>query len=121
MSFSGDIKNELAHRFPDEYHCLLAELASIIHYAGTVSGDSEHGVITVETENVALAKKYLRLLRKAFDITLSLDIRKLPSGKRNLYHIELSSEDMFPADTAEENRERGGKSSDWPENREKAE
>ncbi|MCD8230346.1 MAG: DNA-binding protein WhiA [Clostridiales bacterium] len=102
MSFSGDIKNELARCFPDEYHCLLAELASIIRYAGTVSGDSEHGVITVETENVALAKKFLRLIRKAFDITLNLDIRKLPSGRRNLYHVELSSERMFPAEPAQE-------------------
>ncbi|MCC8151024.1 MAG: DNA-binding protein WhiA [Lachnospiraceae bacterium] len=93
MSFSGDIKNELARRFPDEYHCLLAELAAIIHYAGSLSGNADCGSIVVETENVALAKKYLRLIRRAFDITLSLDIRKLPSGKRNLYRIELSSEE----------------------------
>ncbi|MCD8365661.1 MAG: hypothetical protein LUC83_07620 [Clostridiales bacterium] len=56
MSFSGDIKNELARCFPDEYHCLLAELAAIIHYAGSLSGNADHGVILVETENVALAK-----------------------------------------------------------------
>ncbi|MCD8217323.1 MAG: DNA-binding protein WhiA [Clostridiales bacterium] len=101
MSFSGDIKNELARRFPDEYHCLLAELAAIIHYAGSLSGDADCGSIVVETENVALAKKYLRLLRRAFDITLNLDIRKLPSGKRNLYRIELSSEDVPARDAAE--------------------
>jgi len=98
MSFSGDIKNELARRFPDEYHCLLAELAAIIHYAGSLSGNAECGSIMVETENVALAKKYLRLLRRAFDITLSLDIRKLPSGKRNLYRIALSTETDFAGD-----------------------
>ncbi|MCD8156647.1 MAG: DNA-binding protein WhiA [Clostridiales bacterium] len=93
MSFSGDIKNELARRMPDEYHCLLAEMAAIIHYAGTISGTAECGTIVVETENVALAKKFLRLIRRAFDITLDLTIRKTPSGKRNLYRIELSSED----------------------------
>ncbi len=112
MSFSGDIKNELARRFPDEYHCLLAELAAIIHYAGSLSGNADCGSIIVETENVALAKKYLRLLRRAFDITLSLDIRKLPSGKRNLYRIALSSEEervgYIGRDDADQQQESAG-------------
>lgn len=92
MSFSGDIKNEIAHQLPDDYHCLLAEIASMIHYAGTVEGTAEKGYILIETENVVLAKKYLRLIKKAFDIAVDLHIRRLPSGKNNKYRIVLSSE-----------------------------
>lgn len=91
MSFSGDIKNELARQLPDEYHCLLAEIAAIIHYAGTISGDAGQGTIMIETENVVLAKKYLRLIKKAFEIAVDLDIKKRPAGKNNRYKIVLSS------------------------------
>ena len=92
MSFSGDIKNEIAHQLPDDYHCLLAELAAMIHYAGTVEGTAEKGYILIETENVVLAKKYLRLMKKAFDIAVDLHIRRLPSGRNHKYRIVLSSE-----------------------------
>ncbi len=93
MSFSGEIKNEIARWLPDDYHCLLAEMAAIIHYAGTLVGDAEEGQIIIETENVILAKKYLRLIKKAFDIPVDLNIRKRPSGKNYRYTIVLSSED----------------------------
>jgi len=96
MSFSGDIKNEIARQLPDEYHCLLAEIAAVIHYAGTVSGDADQGQIIVETENVTLARKYLRLIKKAFDIPVDLNIRKYPSGKNHQYKIVLSSEEDHP-------------------------
>lgn len=96
MSFSGDIKNEIAHQLPDDYHCLLAEIAAVIHYAGTVEGNEEEGYILVETENVVLAKKYLQLIRKAFDIPVDLHIKRLPSGKNNKYGILLSSEAGAP-------------------------
>lgn len=101
MSFTGDIKNELAHRLPDEYHCLLAEIAAIIHYCGTISGNAEEGAITVTTENVVLAKKYLRLIRKAFDIVVDLDIKKNPGGRTNKYKIVLSSEENDRADVSD--------------------
>ena len=91
MSFSGEIKDEIAHQLPDDYHCLLAEIAAMIHYAGTAGGTAEEGYILLETENVVLAKKYLRLIKKAFDIVVDLYIKKLPSGKNHKYRIVLSS------------------------------
>lgn len=112
MSFSGDIKQEIARRLPDEYHCLLAEISAIIRYAGILTGDADRGRIAVETENVTLARRYLRLIKKAFDITVDLDIRKFPSGKSRLYRIVLSSgEKESPLSSADgpfpESRKRG--------------
>ncbi len=91
MSFSADVKTELARLLPDEYHCLLAETAAILRFAGKAEGSAEQGVLLVETEQVRLAKKYLRLIKKAFDISVDLDIRKGRAGKANLYRIMLSS------------------------------
>ena len=92
MSFSSEIKDEIAHQFPNDYHCLLAELAAIIHYAGTLSGNAEHGSIAIETENVVLAKRFLRLIRRAFDISVNLDIKKRNASRNHLYRVILSSE-----------------------------
>ncbi len=91
MSFAADVKTELARLLPDEYHCLRAEAASILYFAGAARGNAEHGSLLVETENVQLAKKYLRLIKKAFDISVDLNIRRGSAGKTNLYRILLSS------------------------------
>ncbi len=85
MSFSQDVKKEIARQLPDDYHCLIAELAAMIRFAGEASP-----AITLETENIILAKKYLRLIRKAFDIPVNLNIKKL--SKSNVYRIVLSGE-----------------------------
>ncbi len=91
MSFASDVKTELARLLPDEYHCLVAETAAILRFAGRAEGSAENGTLLVETENVQLARKYLRLIKKAFDISVDLKIRKGPAGKANLYRIRLSS------------------------------
>ena len=99
MSFSEEIKSELARKLPEDSHCLLAELAAIIHYAGTLTGNARHGTIAIETENVVLAKKYLLLIRKAFEIPVNLDIRTSQGGRSRHYRIVLSSEEeQLPAD-----------------------
>ncbi len=97
MSFSSDVKEELARILPDDYHCLLAEAAAILRFAGHKSGSADNGRILVETENVVLAKKYLRLIKKAFDISVDLEIRKGASGKTNMYRIELAGGENKPA------------------------
>jgi hypothetical protein len=93
MSFSGDVKDEIVRHIPDSRHCLEAEIAAIIRFAGTVNQDSQGCSILIETENVGLAKKYLRLIRKAFDIHVDLNIRKKANGRGNQYSILLTGED----------------------------
>ncbi len=91
MSFAAEVKTELARRLPDDRHCLIAETAAILRFAGTVSGDDEQGTLIVETDNVQLAKKYLSLIKKAFDISVDLNIRRGTAGKANRYRIMLAS------------------------------
>ncbi len=98
MSFSSDVKQELARQFPEAYHCLIAEAAAILRFAGTASGDTAHGTLLVETESVVLAKKYLRLIKAAFDISVDLTVRGGASGKTHIYRIELSADDCATAE-----------------------
>lgn len=103
MSFSGDVKDEIARQVPKEQHCLLAEIAAIICFAGRVCDEKDRESILVETENVSLAKKYLQLIKKAFDIQVDLNIRKRSAGKSNQYSILVSGQDVrkFEKETLE--------------------
>ncbi len=69
MSFSGEIKEELAKHYSPARHCQIAELAAIMHFCGQYGCD-ENGnyTIGVQTENQALITKCFTLLKKTFNI-----------------------------------------------------
>jgi hypothetical protein len=69
MSFSGKVKEELAMRFPGGRHCLLSELSAISTMCGTFSEDREgEEILTIHTENEAIARKCFTLVEKTFNI-----------------------------------------------------
>lgn len=92
MSFSGGIKDEIARHISKETHCQKAEIAAIVRFAGTVCAEKGKEAILVETENVGLAKKYLQLIKTAFDIQAALQIRKRAQKKNNQYVIFIEGQ-----------------------------
>jgi hypothetical protein len=62
MSFSSEVKQELAKQFPKSRHCQIAELAGMLELEGRTQG----GAIVLDTENGLLREKYGVLLQKAF-------------------------------------------------------
>lgn len=72
MSFSSDIKEELAKQISSARHCQIAELAAIMHFCGQYGCD-ENGnyTIGVQTENASLITKSFTLLKKTFNIDTS--------------------------------------------------
>lgn len=69
MSFSSDIKEELARQHSKAKHCQVAELAAMIMQEGRIS--MEPYSLSFETENPILLEKYAILLKRAFDIDVS--------------------------------------------------
>ena len=68
MSFSGEIKKELAERAGAGRHCRLAELSAIISFAGNISL-VEGGVrLRAGTEHALLGHKYRLLLSLLFGL-----------------------------------------------------
>lgn len=58
-------------------HCQIAELAAILSLCGRIHIDEEdHFSIRIHTENVAVARKYFTLLKKAFNIKADISIRR---------------------------------------------
>lgn len=77
MSFSQNVKEELAKQISQARHCQLAELAAILHFCGQYGLDSE-GKYTIgfQTENEAVSKKGFTLLGKTFNINTVVEIEE---------------------------------------------
>jgi DNA-binding transcriptional regulator WhiA len=69
MSFSGNVKDELAGHLSAARHCHIAELAAILQFCGKiVRKQTGETVLCIETENESVIKKCFTLLRKTFNI-----------------------------------------------------
>ncbi len=69
MSFSGEVKEELAKHISSARHCQIAELAAIIQYNGQIMSNADgKKIIKIQTENLSVARKYFTLLKKTFNI-----------------------------------------------------
>lgn len=73
MSFSSDVKEELAKQVSKSRHCQLAELAGIIELSGRINEKTKG--LELDTENLLLLNKYVTLMKRAFgtDTTKALD------------------------------------------------
>ena len=75
MSFSENIKEELAKHITPARHCQIAELAAIMHFCGQYGEDKE-GNLTIgfQTENEAVVRKGFTLLKKTYNIDIGVGI-----------------------------------------------
>lgn len=69
MSFSGEVKEELAKQISPARHCQLAELAAILHFCGQYGKDIDGNyTIGFQVENEAVVRKGFTLLKKTYNI-----------------------------------------------------
>lgn len=84
MSFSSRVKEELSKQISSARHCEIAEIAAILCLCGRVQiGEDGRCSIRIHTENVAVARKYFTLLKKAFNIGTDISIRRNAFLKKN--------------------------------------
>ena len=69
MSFSAQVKEELAKIYAGHKHCRKAELAAMYQYGGQIGRvESDCYTVGFHTENAEVSKKGFTLLRKTFNI-----------------------------------------------------
>lgn len=74
MSFSGEVKKELAKRMNPARHCQIAELAALMNFCGAYgrsggkSGGKAGYTLGFQTENGAVVRKGFTLLKKTYNI-----------------------------------------------------
>lgn len=76
MSFSYNVKKEIAQRFGNARHCNIAEIASIINMCAYIGRFREKICLKLQTENAFLARKYFTLIEKTFKIRCNVTVRK---------------------------------------------
>ncbi len=75
MSFSGEVKEELATHISPARHCQMAELAAIMNFCGHFGRDAEGNfIIGFQTENEAARRKGFTLLKKTYNIDTDVSI-----------------------------------------------
>ena len=84
MSFSSRVKDELSRQVSAARHCRIAEMSAVLSLCGRVKiSASDHFSIEMHTENVAVARKYFTLLKKTFNISTDVSIRRGGNVSRN--------------------------------------
>ena len=71
MSFSSEVKEELAKQFSRSRHCQLAELAALLCFSGSIS-DSE---LKITTEHASTAKKCFSLIKHIYDTSAHIQMQ----------------------------------------------
>lgn len=91
LSFSSEIKQELLMQVNNSRHCRLAELAALIEFVGEIYvNENNEKILNIVTENYFAAKKSFTLIKKAFNIVLSIQEKKSGSFLVNVSDLEDS-------------------------------
>ncbi len=90
MSFSSEVKNELA-RLPQEGDCCTrAELSALLRMGGALVLRGRNFGVSFMTENAALARRLLSMAKTRFAVQTEVVIkRSVRLKKNNLYQIRL--------------------------------
>jgi len=69
MSFSSEVKGELAEHIDSSRHCQIAELAAIFACSGRIECDrAGNTTLAIQSENKQVIRKSFTLLKKSFNI-----------------------------------------------------
>lgn len=81
MSFSQNVKEEMAKHLSSARHCQMAELAAMMHFCGQYGRDA-NGYYTIgfQTENEAVSRKGFTLLKKTYNINTDAEIDQEQMG-----------------------------------------
>ncbi|HZK02159.1 MAG TPA: DNA-binding protein WhiA [Anaerovoracaceae bacterium] len=94
MSFSADVKNEITRLDEDKKCCMLAEIAGLIRMCGIVGKNVNNEYeLKIITENPAIARLYLKRIKKYFGVGARLNIGQSNVLKKNrFYELEIGAE-----------------------------
>ena len=83
-SFSSEVKNELARNIDEKSCCRIAELAALMRMGGTISIGNKMAVgINFTTENAAIARKTLTLIKESFQLKTEVTVSRARRLKKN--------------------------------------
>lgn len=97
MSFSQQVKQELAENLPATRHCQLAELAAFVRLAGSMEEQDESSgkkCLVFRPENALTGQKLFTLLKKAFNINIVARQEKREGSKKRVPVFRIEDPDL---------------------------
>lgn len=93
MSFTSDVRDELAHIPPECSHCDKAVLAALVRIEGTlfVSGPGRYRV-EIATDAPSVARLMIRLLHQLYQLETELTVRRSVLHRTPNYLIEVPAQ-----------------------------
>lgn len=89
MSYASDVKKELT-TLEVHFEHAKAELAALIRMNGTVNLSHQQFILSVQTENAAIARRIYMLLKDHYSVESELLVRrKMKLKKNNVYIVRL--------------------------------
>jgi DNA-binding protein WhiA len=90
MSFSNDVRNELARIIPEKICCQKAELAALLMLRANLGQDQNGELcLTTTVENATPARKIYRLLKEAYGLSSTVRVQEKKRFKKSrLYVVE---------------------------------
>lgn len=94
MSFTAEVKDELSRVKPVCTNCDKAELAALVRICGTliVAGKNTYR-LEVSTETGAVARMFIKLVHKVYDLKTELTVRRSVLHRSHNYLIVLPVQD----------------------------
>lgn len=93
MSFTSDTKKELTQSEPDKKCCMLAEIAGFLRFAGSIKLSAGKMSIKVSTENPAVARLFITMIKSYFGAKTALFIGEAaPLSKGRSYELLITPE-----------------------------
>ncbi len=93
MSFSLDCKQEIIRSIPSKKCCMMSQLSALIKTTGTVEINNGKIILKLNMENASVARSIFTLLKKLFNISVELMIKKnYYFNKHNTYTLIISED-----------------------------
>jgi DNA-binding protein WhiA len=101
MSFTAEVKDELARVDGEGDECALAELSALMRICGTLSfyGTGRYS-IRIATETGSVARTAMQLIHKHLDLQTMLTVRRSVQRKSRNYLIEIPEQERLADDLA---------------------
>jgi DNA-binding protein WhiA len=98
MSFSREVKKELARHIPGKLCCRMAELSALVRFRGSLHLGGEGSIsLSLDCDNAAISRKIIKLLKGTFNLTPELMVGKEQKlQKRNRYLILIQNQQSLP-------------------------
>lgn len=95
VSFASETKKELTNLEVKDC-CAEAELSALIRMNGSLAFSNRNLTVDVQTENAAIARRIYVLLKKSYNVTVELLVRKkMRLKKNNVYIVRLVEKARF--------------------------